>query len=291
VLIPFEVERRSEVLGLAQRSGKAMKDIISRKTRDELVECMTGMVLREIEREFGAVDIECDRNYDPQCSGERRSFARQHLHSLDFTKDSDARKFLALCENLLTAAEPESRLAKDFPKWLRKDGYIFENGRISGVTHGTSLATIQAIATEFNAGHMQEHINRIAVAVETDPAQAIGSAKELVETCCKTILTERGKPVKGTEDVLELVKATRAELKLLPDDVPNASKGADTIKRLLSNLATVAQGLAELRTLYGTGHGREGRTRGLKPRHARLAVYAASALSVFLFETHKDRSG
>jgi hypothetical protein len=137
---------------------------------------------------------------------------------------------------------------------------------------------------------MHEQINRMAAAVEADPALAIGSAKELIETCCKTILAERGKPAKGTEDVPELVKAARAELKLLPDDVPQASKGADTIKRLLSNLASVAQGLAELRTLYGTGHGRDGRAKGVHPRHARLAVYAASALAVFLFETHKDRS-
>jgi hypothetical protein len=90
--------------------------------------------------------------------------------------------------------------------------------------------------------------------------------------------------------VLELVKATRVELKLLPDDVPNAPKGAETIKRVLSNLATVAQGLAELRGLYGTGHGRDGKAKGVKPRHARLAVFAASALAVFLFETHKEAS-
>ena len=55
----------------------------------------------------------------------------------------------------------------------------------------------------------------MTAAVESDPALAIGSAKDLIETCCKTILAEGGKPAKGTEDVLELVKATRTELKLL----------------------------------------------------------------------------
>jgi abortive infection Abi-like protein len=265
-----------------------MGEIISKKTRSELAEHMSGMVLREIEREFDAVNIECDRSYDPQCSGQRRTFARQYLHSLDFTKDADARKFLALCDNMLNSAAPDSYFAKEFPKWLRKDGFVFENGRIASVAQVTSLANVRAIALEFDANHMQELIGRMASSVDTDPALAIGSAKELIETCCKTILAERGKPAKGTEDVLELVKATRAELKLLPDDVPNAAKGSDTIKRLLNNLATVAQGLAELRGLYGTGHGRDGKTRGVKPRHARLAVNAASALAVFLFETHKD---
>jgi hypothetical protein len=143
---------------------------------------------------------------------------------------------------------------------------------------------------EFDASHMQDQINRMAASIEADPALAIGSAKELVETCCKTILSERGKPANGGEDLLELVKAVRAELQLLPGDVPNAAKGADSIKRILNNLATVVQGLAELRSLYGTGHGRDGKSKGVKPRHARLAVNAASALTVFLFDTHRDRT-
>jgi hypothetical protein len=36
--------------------------------------------------------------------------------------------------------------------------------------------------------------------------------------------------------------------------------------------------------------GRDGKAKGVKPCHARIAVYAASALAVFLFETHKDVS-
>jgi hypothetical protein len=46
--------------------------------------------------------------------------------------------------------------------------------------------------------------------------------------------------------------------------------------------------LAELRGLYGTGHGKDGKTQGVKPRHAKLAVGAAATLTTFLFETHKE---
>lgn len=59
------------------------------------------------------------------------------------------------------------------------------------------------------------------------------------------------------------------------------------IKRLLSNHSTVGHGLAELRGLYGTGHGQHGSTAELSTRHAKLAVGAASTLAVFLFETHE----
>ena len=46
--------------------------------------------------------------------------------------------------------------------------------------------------------------------------------------------------------------------------------------------------LAELRGLYGTGHGKHGKASGLNARHAKLAVGASSTLAIFLFETHKE---
>ncbi|MEJ1965239.1 MAG: abortive infection family protein [Gammaproteobacteria bacterium] len=85
------------------------------------------------------------------------------------------------------------------------------------------------------------------------------------------------------------MKLTSKELELTPDDIPNRAKAAETIKRLLSNLATITQGVTELRNQYGTGHGKTAGAKGLKPRHAKLAVGAASTLAVFLAETHAER--
>jgi hypothetical protein len=149
-----------------------------------------------------------------------------------------------------------------------------------------ALAPLKDHAKALDANHLAEQIKRIESSVETDPSLAIGTAKELIETCCKTILSDRGKPVTGLPDVPSLVKQVMKELRLVPDDVSDAAKGADTIKRLLNNLGTIGQGLAELRNLYGTGHGKDGRASTLKPRHAKLAVGAASTLVTFLFETH-----
>jgi len=59
---------------------------------------------------------------------------------------------------------------------------------------------------------MAEQILRMETALESDPSLAIGTAKELIETCCKTILSERGKPMTGTPDGLTLTKETLKEL-------------------------------------------------------------------------------
>ncbi len=55
-----------------------------------------------------------------------------------------------------------------------------------------------------------------------------------------------------------------------------------------TNLGTICNGLAELRGLYGTGHGKHGNASGLGARHAKLAVGAATTLAIFLFETHQQ---
>ena len=140
----------------------------------------------------------------------------------------------------------------------------------------------------FDSKHLAEQIQRMEQSIETDPSLAIGTAKELIETCCKTILEERGKPVSGCPDIPILTKTTLKELKLVPNGVPETARGNDVIKRLLQNLGTIGNNLAELRGLYGTGHGKHGKAKGLTTRHAKLAVGAASTLATFLFETHKE---
>lgn len=84
-------------------------------------------------------------------------------------------------------------------------------------------------------------------------------------------------------------------LRLTADDVVSTRHAASTVKRMLMNIAALAQGVAELRNAYGTGHGKSKAqaAQRLEPRHARLAVGTATALGVFLFETHEasDTSG
>jgi hypothetical protein len=210
-----------------------------------------------------------------------------------------------LCEMIHPVVRGDVQEAKQlrqlFNQFLATDGYaIVERSKISGypvyaarrkienIPIGVNLAKKQQV---FNAEYLSRQITRIEASIPHDPALAIGTSKELIETCCKTILQERRVEADDKWDLAQLVKATYKELKLTPSDIPNAAKAANTIKRLLSNLATVTQGLAELRNSYGTGHGKSVKSKGLTPRHAKLAAGAATTLAIFLFETHEERSG
>jgi hypothetical protein len=154
--------------------------------------------------------------------------------------------------------------------------------------HGPSLEALKIQAEIRDATHLQNQIRRIQESVEADPSLAIGTAKELIETVCKTILAERGKTISGTPEISTLTKETLKELNLVPEGIPEAKRGADVIKRLLRSLGTIGNDLGELRNLYGTGHGKHGVSAGLSARHARLAVGAASTFVIFLFDTHQE---
>jgi hypothetical protein len=154
---------------------------------------------------------------------------------------------------------------------------------------GTPVLEDLATATHtLEGGHLASQIQRIKDGIETDPALAIGTAKEVIETVCKTILEERGKTISGTPDIPTLTKALLRELKLVPEGIHDGAKGADLIRGILRSLGTIGNDLAQLRGLYGTGHGKTANTQALKPRHAKLAVGAAATLVTFLVETHQE---
>lgn len=187
-----------------------------------------------------------------------------------------------------------------YNQYLQQDGFqLVEKTKISGkpvfvgrpigVGSVPGISAVKTTIAEIDAGYVSQQITRMEAAVINDPSLAIGTAKELVETCCKTILEARGIEVTKSIDLPELVKKTSKELSLTPDDIPEQAKASKTIKRLLSNLATITQGIAELRNQYGTGHGKTAKTKGLSARHAKLAVGAASTLAVFLVETNQER--
>jgi hypothetical protein len=209
-----------------------------------------------------------------------------------------------LCETMHPVVRPDpteaERMCQLYNQYLQNDGFqIVEKTRLSGkpvyigryvgVAITPALVAARDTLGGTDPGYVAQQITRMEAAVANDPTLAIGTAKELVETCCKTILSERDVAFSRSADLPELVKQTVKELALAPADIPEAAKAADTIKRLLNNLATITQGVAELRNHYGTGHGRAARSKGLSPRHAKLAVGAASTHAVFLTETHNEK--
>jgi hypothetical protein len=222
----------------------------------------------------------------------------------DLMRASDEAFLRFLCEMVHPVVHPDSQdvqeLVQMFNEHLAPDGWeIAARAQLSGrpvfagrrrmLNGAAALGGVKSVVQVLNAEYVTQQMTRMEAAIEFDPELAIGTAKEFVETICKTILSECGETVSPSADIPQLVKLVREKLDLLPDNVPNKAKGAETIKRVLNNLGTVAQGIAELRGLYGSGHGKHAGAKGLQARHARLAVGAAGTLAVFFFETYQER--
>jgi Abortive infection C-terminus len=135
---------------------------------------------------------------------------------------------------------------------------------------------------------IQEALGRIQRAAPLDPALAIGSAKELVESTAKVVLVERGLTVNDKDDLPALVSQAQTALGLHPSTMSPGPDGTDAVKKILGSMITATTGLAELRNRYGTGHGAAGARTGLRARHAHLAVNTAITWCRMMLDTLAD---
>lgn len=199
-----------------------------------------------------------------------------------------------------TSQEEVTEMVAMYNRHLAPDGFeLTEVAQISGrpifaarerLTVPLALRQVQATIQVPDGEYLSNQITRMEAAIDKDPELAIGTAKELIETICKTILAGKSITPDRNWDLAKLVKETAKILKVTPDDVADDAPGVAAIRRTLGNLGGIVTGIAELRNAYGTGHGKPMGTGGLRPRHPRLAVGAASTLASFLFETYEQLS-
>lgn len=253
---------------------------VSARTLTHFARVMSGIVMGEINDVFRAEGLEPIGTARPD-SGQRRGLFEEYVTGVDQSKPSETAKLTEALSVFVRGFEGEHRAATIAS--LERDGFaVLENGRIvSKVPQGFTLAT----ASEFAA--IEERATELRREAATHPNDAIGHARELVESTCKTILEDRGAPVpNGMKD---LVSATLATLNLVPSTTHEAKKGAEAIRSTLLALDTALRGVSDLRLLYA-GHGRSIRRGGLGARHAALAVGAALTIAEFLIATHAELS-
>jgi hypothetical protein len=109
-----------------------------------------------------------------------------------------------------------------FNKHLAADGFeIVQKGEISGWPTYTRTRDGAVAKEVIDSVYVHRQISRMEAAMENDPELTIGTAKELLETICRTILSERGIDRPSDDDMPALVKAA-------VDAVPTVSDGSMT---------------------------------------------------------------
>lgn len=183
---------------------------------------------------------------------------------------------------------------------LKPDGYqIVAKGQISGrdiygwerlaETNAVANAQVQAINEIFNSQYISSQIEIMNAAIKTAPNVAIGKAKELLETCCKTILKEQKIEYDIDSDLTQLMKQACESIGLSAKQMDKRLDSGTIAAKILGNLTAISQGMAELRNLYGDGHGKEKDFQPLPSRYADLAVGTSVAAVKFMWDTYAEK--
>jgi hypothetical protein len=149
--------------------------------------------------------------------------------------------------------------------------------------------TADSLKGKFSSEYMSQQIELMVSMQSTNPTNAIGMAKELIESCCKTILEDLGIAWSKTDDVPQLTNKTMDALNLLPAIVQATDHGADAVKAVLGNLRAIPSKLAEIRNSFGSGHEKSASFQDLEERHAKLAVGSSITFDDFIWSTYENQ--
>ncbi len=125
---------------------------------------------------------------------------------------------------------------------------------------------------------IRENLNRLQSQLSAgDSAAAIGTAKDLIESTAKVILTAEGQPIENNEDLPSLIKRVHKIVNLHAQTADNADPRIQSaVKKIRGGLQSMALGVVDLRNAAGTGHGRATTSPPDLPDEARLAAEAAA---------------
>lgn len=134
-----------------------------------------------------------------------------------------------------------------------------------------------------------EQLERLKKNLE-DPAAAIGSAKDLLESICKFVLQENGRLPEYDLNFPAYFSQASDLLKISPKYVDASTEGGKQLREIHQSAHRIAVQLNELRNLQGTGHGRVLPT-GVSPESARFVVRTGTYIAELLLSTHERSMG
>ncbi|MCH3913215.1 MAG: abortive infection family protein [Dialister sp.] len=179
-----------------------------------------------------------------------------------------------------------SRYDERYARIYKKCKVIMD--RLEGVP-SVITKTADNLKNKFSSEYMSRQIELMVSMQLTNPTNAIGLSKELIESCCKTILDELNIEWGKNDDVPQLANKTLNALNLLPVNVQETDQGAEAIRAVLGNLRAITTKLAEIRNPFGSGHGKSASFQGLETRHAKLAVGSSITFVDFIWSTYENQ--
>jgi Abortive infection C-terminus len=258
--------------------------------------CSDYGVLRTIRDAFETEDFAEDEGFeDENIWGQRRTLAAAFHNGIDPDHPEQQKRLLRVYLNAIDdwgRGYVDGELnadAKKLVRALQRDGAPIDGeGNLLEVGSSPVVLPLDEFERLSQPEVLVKHLERIGENLSRDPPAAIASAKELAESTCKFVLDDYGVAYSRTDGLPDLYRATSRALKIDRDAVPGNRKGSESARKVLQNLATTVQAMAELRNELGLGHGRTRHSEALE-RHARLAFNASRTVVEFVLQTWHQR--
>ncbi len=137
--------------------------------------------------------------------------------------------------------------------------------------------------------HIEEQVSAIEQAVVEQSRLAFDLAKTLVESICRAVLKERSVNYSNNDDLPKLHKLVTQNLPLLPPAASSEAEVRKSLQKTTGGLASIVQGIAELRNACGLASHGSGEPRPkLEAAQILVAVQAADAITGFFYRVFKD---
>ena len=148
-----------------------------------------------------------------------------------------------------------------------------------------STKSLERLFQENDLEAVEAEFTRCMENLGTDPPVAITAACSMLESLYKAYIEDNNIAMPSKQSIGPLWKVVSRELGFDPSAVED-----NDVKKILSGLTSINDGIGSLRTHTGSAHGRGRKSYGVQPRHARLAIHASHTLVGFVLETWEHRN-
>lgn len=138
---------------------------------------------------------------------------------------------------------------------------------------------------------VESAIEVIERAIPNNPGIAFTHCRGLLETVCKTILTDRGVDTQADATANQIMSATLKVLKLTPADFDADERVEAGVVDLVRGINQMVNGVIALRNSQGLGpHGRDALEVILDAEYAVITAHAIDSAACLLYRMHRKQA-
>lgn len=160
---------------------------------------------------------------------------------------------------------------------------MFPGGHISDGRSAPSKSLHELIKGR-NIPAIEAEFNRALANVNSEPREAVSAACNILESMFKVYIVDENLDMPQKQDLQNVWKVVRGNLGFEPGSIEDAD-----LKKILSGIFSVVDGIGAFRTHASSTHGQGRRLYNIKPRHARLAINSAHTIALFVLETWDEK--